>query len=254
MSQPDLFVVCKNCGSEVSPYVTECPYCGQRVRKRAPKLDRSGGEPEPEAAPAPREAAAAAGGGDRRHRARHPAVRDVRADPACVVVDPAVRARTHGRRPRLPDRRAGRRRGSGAGSSTPVPVQRPARLRVRGARGRRHLRDAAGAPLRPVRRSWPCSCCPAPPAWRWPSLIETPPLFTDARHLPRVRAPTARRSGCLRLARGRPPGGAPRRRPRERPDGRVRDRRGAGAAVARRGGGEHRRRPWAGRWPARCSG
>lgn len=48
MSQPDLFVVCKNCGSEVSPYVTECPYCGQRVRKRAPKLDRGkGGEAEP---------------------------------------------------------------------------------------------------------------------------------------------------------------------------------------------------------------
>jgi membrane associated rhomboid family serine protease len=44
MSQPDLFVVCKNCGSEVSPYVTECPYCGQRVRKRAPKIDRGGGE------------------------------------------------------------------------------------------------------------------------------------------------------------------------------------------------------------------
>lgn len=47
MSQPDLFVVCKNCGSEVSPYVTECPYCGQRVRKRAPKIDRSGAPPEP---------------------------------------------------------------------------------------------------------------------------------------------------------------------------------------------------------------
>jgi membrane associated rhomboid family serine protease len=46
VSQPDLFVVCKNCGSEVSPYVTECPYCGQRVRKRAPKIDRSTGEPE----------------------------------------------------------------------------------------------------------------------------------------------------------------------------------------------------------------
>ena len=46
MSQPDLFVVCKNCGSEVSPYVTECPYCGQRVRKRAPKIDRSTGEPD----------------------------------------------------------------------------------------------------------------------------------------------------------------------------------------------------------------
>jgi membrane associated rhomboid family serine protease len=40
VSHPDLFVVCKNCGSEVSPYVTECPYCGQRVRKRAPKLER----------------------------------------------------------------------------------------------------------------------------------------------------------------------------------------------------------------------
>ena len=45
MSQPDLFVVCKNCGSEVSPYVTECPYCGQRVRKRAPKIDRGAGAP-----------------------------------------------------------------------------------------------------------------------------------------------------------------------------------------------------------------
>ncbi len=42
---PDLFVVCKHCGSEVSPYVTECPYCGNRLRKRAPKIerDRSGG-------------------------------------------------------------------------------------------------------------------------------------------------------------------------------------------------------------------
>lgn len=45
-SGPDLFVVCKNCGSEVSPYVTECPYCGQRVRKRAPKLDRPGAPEE----------------------------------------------------------------------------------------------------------------------------------------------------------------------------------------------------------------
>ncbi|HEX5909406.1 MAG TPA: rhomboid family intramembrane serine protease [Thermoleophilaceae bacterium] len=49
MSQPDLFVVCKNCGSEVSPYVTECPYCGQRVRKRAPKLERD--EPGADARP-----------------------------------------------------------------------------------------------------------------------------------------------------------------------------------------------------------
>ena len=49
MSQPDLFVVCKNCGSEVSPYVTECPYCGQRVRKRAPKLERDGQDEAPRA-------------------------------------------------------------------------------------------------------------------------------------------------------------------------------------------------------------
>ena len=47
MSEPDLFVVCKNCSSEVSPYVTECPYCGQRVRKRAPKIERGRGGDEP---------------------------------------------------------------------------------------------------------------------------------------------------------------------------------------------------------------
>lgn len=42
MSETELSVVCKNCGSEVSPYVTECPYCGARLRKRAPKLERHG--------------------------------------------------------------------------------------------------------------------------------------------------------------------------------------------------------------------
>src|SRR5579862_9914284 len=41
-SGADLFVVCKQCGSEVSPYITECPYCGNRLRKRAPKIDRAG--------------------------------------------------------------------------------------------------------------------------------------------------------------------------------------------------------------------
>lgn len=38
--EPGLFVVCSNCSSEVSPYVTECPYCGQRLRKRAPDLKK----------------------------------------------------------------------------------------------------------------------------------------------------------------------------------------------------------------------
>jgi membrane associated rhomboid family serine protease len=46
VSEPDLFVICKNCSSEVSPYVTECPYCGQRVRKRAPRIEKEGA-PEP---------------------------------------------------------------------------------------------------------------------------------------------------------------------------------------------------------------
>ena len=47
MSGTELSVICKNCGSEVSPYVTECPYCGARLRKRAPKLERRGGALEP---------------------------------------------------------------------------------------------------------------------------------------------------------------------------------------------------------------
>jgi membrane associated rhomboid family serine protease len=60
VAEVDLNVVCKNCGSEVSPYITECPYCGQRLRKRAPKLrqDREGVE----LAPAP----------ERRRRLRFP--------------------------------------------------------------------------------------------------------------------------------------------------------------------------------------
>ncbi len=43
-SGADLFVVCKQCGSEVSPYITECPYCGSRLRRRAPKLPRVHGQ------------------------------------------------------------------------------------------------------------------------------------------------------------------------------------------------------------------
>jgi membrane associated rhomboid family serine protease len=42
MGETELRVVCKSCGAEVSPYVTECPYCGARVRKRAPDLERAG--------------------------------------------------------------------------------------------------------------------------------------------------------------------------------------------------------------------
>jgi membrane associated rhomboid family serine protease len=53
-SGADLFVVCKQCGSEVSPYITECPYCGHRLRRRAPKLPKVG-------EPMPRQAARAHG-------------------------------------------------------------------------------------------------------------------------------------------------------------------------------------------------
>ncbi len=53
-SGPDLFVVCKSCGSEVSPYITECPYCGTRLRKRAPKLERGGTPKPPKRAARPR--------------------------------------------------------------------------------------------------------------------------------------------------------------------------------------------------------
>ncbi len=52
---PDLYVVCKSCGSEVSPYITECPYCGQRLRKRAPKIERDAdGESRPKLRKPPR--------------------------------------------------------------------------------------------------------------------------------------------------------------------------------------------------------
>jgi membrane associated rhomboid family serine protease len=56
MSETELSVICKNCGSEVSPYVTECPYCGARLRKRAPKLERRGDglEPKPRRRARPR--------------------------------------------------------------------------------------------------------------------------------------------------------------------------------------------------------
>jgi membrane associated rhomboid family serine protease len=47
VSSPELSVVCRSCGEEVSPYVTECPYCGTRLRKRAPKLELRGEELTP---------------------------------------------------------------------------------------------------------------------------------------------------------------------------------------------------------------
>src|SRR5277367_2807278 len=52
-SGADLFVVCKQCGSHVSPYITECPYCGNRLRRRAPKLPKEGRRDAPRRARGP---------------------------------------------------------------------------------------------------------------------------------------------------------------------------------------------------------
>jgi membrane associated rhomboid family serine protease len=47
VSSPEVGITCGTCGEEVSPYVTECPYCGTRLRKRAPKLELRGDELAP---------------------------------------------------------------------------------------------------------------------------------------------------------------------------------------------------------------
>ena len=97
-SGADLFVVCKQCGSEVSPYITECPYCGTRLRRRAPKLPRVNAAPPAPAARSglisrfgaaaartrPAKAALAARLRHRRPLGGHPALRDDRAG-RCVL-------------------------------------------------------------------------------------------------------------------------------------------------------------------------
>jgi membrane associated rhomboid family serine protease len=87
VSAPDLFVVCKNCQAEVSPYITECPYCGTRLRKRAPKIDRPEDAPkapkrpsrrQPRAAPKPK--AKAKANPDRLGRLRSGEIPGIRGD------------------------------------------------------------------------------------------------------------------------------------------------------------------------------
>ena len=74
-SGPDLYLVCKSCGAEVSPYITECPYCGTRIQKRAPKLDRGG---------VPRRRASAPARGRQLPRLRPGEIPGIRADTAPV--------------------------------------------------------------------------------------------------------------------------------------------------------------------------
>jgi membrane associated rhomboid family serine protease len=70
VAETELSVVCKSCGSEVSPYVTECPYCGTRLRKRAPKLERRGEGLEPRETRRERRRRRAAERRERRERLR----------------------------------------------------------------------------------------------------------------------------------------------------------------------------------------
>jgi len=70
VAETELSVVCKSCGSEVSPYVTECPYCGTRIRKRAPKLERRGEALEPQETRRDRRRRRAAERRERRERLR----------------------------------------------------------------------------------------------------------------------------------------------------------------------------------------
>ena len=121
---PELSVVCKSCGSEVSPYVTECPYCGTRLRKRAPKLERDGDEirvreSRRDAPPA----SAASGrraprGGRARRRARSPTVATIAASLGGDAAD---------RRPRRPVSRSATSARSSARSATSAGATSPRR-------------------------------------------------------------------------------------------------------------------------------
>ena len=93
MSSPDLFVVCKNCQAEVSPYITECPYCGTRLRKRAPRIER----PDAPAKPAkrgPRVGARSRGQADAKAKQPRAAPRLGKLRSGEI---PGIRAEEHGR-------------------------------------------------------------------------------------------------------------------------------------------------------------
>ena len=124
MSSPDLFVVCKNCQAEVSPYITECPYCGTRLRKRAPKIDRPDAPAKP---PGPE---------------GRIGVRGPRRDAGGRADRPKVRAgRPAGRPGRSPSHGLGKLR------SGEIPGISPGRSRLSdGADGRRRCLGGFGTP------------------------------------------------------------------------------------------------------------
>ena len=170
VAEVDLNVVCKNCGSEVSPYITECPYCGQRLRKRAPKLRQEGEGVE--LAPAPQRRR-------RLRRARKPAIEErplswlsaerPYATIALVLASAAVlprRARraTSASTTSARDRAARRRLVAPGRGAVRV---RERRLPVRRRRRRRDLRHEPRAPLRPARPAGGLPRQRARPACTW---------------------------------------------------------------------------------------
>ena len=228
-SGPDLFVVCKSCGAEVSPYITECPYCGTRLRKRAPKLER-GGVPKPPKRAAPRPSLP---------RLRPGEIPGIRGRPAPVRDDRCSCSRRSSsrsalhvgparpRRPRCSARASTTSRGARSRrcSSTARPATRSSPLGAVFLFGwlleRRH--GCVGAAARVLRRR----------RGRHASLA----IAVDGDGRSRS-APTAPRSACSRawamrdvLGRRQRPRGRP------RPARRAGDRRRAGPAAARRRGG-----------------
>jgi len=91
MSSPDLFVVCKNCQAEVSPYITECPYCGTRLRKRAPRIER------PDAPVKPPKRGPRVGGRGRDETAAKPPKAAPRLGKLRAGEIPGIRGEEHGR-------------------------------------------------------------------------------------------------------------------------------------------------------------
>ncbi len=151
---PDLFVICKNCQSEVSPYITECPYCGSRLRKRAPKLDRDGRVSERKRRSPTPSLPRLRPWRDPRDPSRVASVRDDRAGPGRIRRHAAVARGARREHPR--DRAVGAVRHASVVAAAGGPVHlRQHRLRDRGAWHDRGVRMAARAPPRPR-----CSCSP----------------------------------------------------------------------------------------------
>ena len=213
---PDLNVVCKNCGNEVSPYITECPYCGNRLRKRAPKIERDGTVSEPRKArkarkpSAPRLLALSLQRDPRHPRGRHrPALRDAGAGRALAVRLPAA----------LPDlawstspssRPIRRRVVAGGGLALPVHEHL-----VRAGAPSRRSRSSDGCSSAATGRSWcsPSSCCAGWAASPLTVAVDPTPF---ARGRQRRGARAAVRMGGARSDRAPPRRGVRRRSARAR--------------------------------------